>query len=131
MKRIVIDTSALIAAILDEPEKARLVELTEGASLLAPYSLHWEMGNAFSAMFKKGSIGPKNVQAAIRIYETVPIQFVEVDLSRSLEIAHERGIYAYDAYMIASTLTHKVPLLTLDNSLKRRAKACGISVLEI
>ena len=131
MERIVIDTSALIAAILDEPEKARLVELTEGASLLAPYSLHWEIGNAFSAMFKKGSISPKNAQAALRIYETIPIQFLEVDLGRSLEIAYRRRIYAYDAYMIASTLTHKVPLLTLDNTLKRHAKACGTSLLEI
>lgn len=131
MKSIVIDTSALIAAILDEPEKARLVELTADVNLLAPESLHWEVGYAFSAMFKRGSISQRDALAAIRIYQMIPVQFVKVDLEKSLEIAYSRGIYAYDAYMIASAAAHKIPLLTLDNTLKRHARACGITLLEI
>ena len=131
MERIIIDTSAIIAAILDEPEKAKLLGLTKGASLLAPYSLYWEIGNAFSAMFKRGSISLEDALTAIQIYQMIPIQFVEVDLNRSLEVAHSRGIYAYDAYMIVSASAHNVPLLTLDNTLKRHARAYGISVLEI
>ena len=131
MERIVIDTSAVIAAILDEPEKAALLQVTQGVSLLAPFSLHWEIGNAFSAMFKRGSIPLKDALAAIHAYQMIPIQFVEVDLDRSLEMAYRRGIYAYDAYMIVSASTYNAPLLTLDNILKRHAKTCGISVLEI
>lgn len=50
---IVIDTSVIIAVIANEPEKGDLVELTKGANLIAPLSVHWEIGNAFSAMLKR------------------------------------------------------------------------------
>ena len=50
---ITIDTSALIAVIGNEATKPGIVRLTEGSSLCAPASVHWEIGNAFSAMFKR------------------------------------------------------------------------------
>jgi len=131
MAKIVIDTSALMAVILDEPEKAALVELTRGASLLAPGSEHWELGNAFSALFKKGRLSVREAVAAIRAYEKVPIQFVDVDLVRALAIAHKLGIYAYDAYVIACALDHNAPLLTLDRALKSQAKILKVTALEI
>ena len=131
MAKIVIDTSALMAAILDEPEKAALVELTRGASLLAPGSEHGELGNALSALFKKGRLNVRDAVAAIRAYEKIPIQFVEVDLVRALEIAHKLGIYAYDAYVIACALDHNAPLLTLDRALKRQAAILKVTALEI
>lgn len=50
---IVIDTSALIAVIVDEPERNKIIELTTGNKLIGPGSIPWEIGNAFSAMFKQ------------------------------------------------------------------------------
>ncbi len=131
MAKIVIDTSALMAAILDEPEKAVLVELTRGADLLAPGSQHWELGNALSALFKKGRLNVRDAVAAIRAYQKIPIQFIDVDLVRALEIAHKLRIYAYDAYVIACALDHNAPLLTLDRALKRQAKILKVTALEI
>jgi hypothetical protein len=55
---IVVDTSALIAVIANEPEKPTLVELTSGADLIAPGSVHFEIGNAFSAMLRRRRITP-------------------------------------------------------------------------
>ena len=63
--------------------------------------------------------------------EQIPIQFVEVSLAAALEIAQERGIYAYDAYMIACAEKYRCPLLTLDKGLMRSAKEAGIEVLEV
>jgi len=37
---IVIDASVIIAVIANEPEKETLIELTKGANLIAPYSVH-------------------------------------------------------------------------------------------
>jgi predicted nucleic acid-binding protein len=48
---IVIDTSALIAVIVAEPERDKIIELTTGNTLIGPGSIPWEIGNAFSAMF--------------------------------------------------------------------------------
>ena len=53
---IVIDTSALIAVIAGEPERDRILAITEGKSLTGPGSIPWEIGNAFSAMFKQNRL---------------------------------------------------------------------------
>ncbi len=51
---VVIDTSAVIAVILGEPERDALIDMTDGVQLMAPPSLHWEVGNALAAMFRRG-----------------------------------------------------------------------------
>jgi uncharacterized protein with PIN domain len=43
---IVIDTSAIVAVITDAQEKGALIRLTQDAALIAPPSVHWEIGNA-------------------------------------------------------------------------------------
>jgi len=50
---IVIDTSALISVIAGEPERKRIIELKTGNTLIGAGSIPWEIGNAFSAMFKQ------------------------------------------------------------------------------
>ncbi|MCD4817214.1 MAG: type II toxin-antitoxin system VapC family toxin [Candidatus Cloacimonetes bacterium] len=53
---IVIDTSVLISVIVGEPERSRIVEFTIGNTLIGPESIPWEIGNAFSAMFKQNRL---------------------------------------------------------------------------
>jgi uncharacterized protein with PIN domain len=50
---IVIDTSAILAVLLDEPEKQAVVEATMGSVVCAPASLRWEVGNAVTAGVKR------------------------------------------------------------------------------
>lgn len=47
MLKVVIDPSVIIAVIANQPEKKTIIKLTEGASLLAPSSVYWEVGDAF------------------------------------------------------------------------------------
>ena len=51
--KLIIDTSVIIAVLANEPIKKKLIKLTKNVELLAPKSVHWEIGNAFSAMLKK------------------------------------------------------------------------------
>jgi predicted nucleic acid-binding protein len=44
---IVIDTSALIAVNVGEPERSLIIQITEGNTLIGPGSIPWEIGNAF------------------------------------------------------------------------------------
>lgn len=53
MKKIIIDISVIIAVIANEVSKKKLIEITEDTELVAPISLHFEIGNALSAMLKK------------------------------------------------------------------------------
>ena len=127
---LVADTSTIIAVIANEPEKPLLVMKTQGYDLVAPRSLYWKIGNAFSAMIKRGRVTLEQATAAVEIYKQIPINLVDVDLEQALEIVDKHKIYAYDAYMIACALDRDCPLLTLDGGLAYAAKAAGIEVWE-
>jgi len=131
MKSIVIDTSALIAVIANEPEKSRLISLTTGFSLIAPRSVYWEVGNAFSAMMRRGRVSSEKVTEALKAFDAVPVRYVELGLRESLEIASRYNIYAYDAYLLAAALRYKSPLLSLDQQMVRLGDAIGIQMLEV
>ncbi len=128
---LITDTSTIIAVIANEPEKPLLIAKTQGCELFAPYSLYWEIGNAFSAMIKRGRITLQQATAAIEIYEQISLTLVDVDLKQALEIVDRHKVYAYDAYMIACALNRDCPLLTLDSGLAYAAKAAGVEVWEV
>jgi predicted nucleic acid-binding protein len=128
---IVVDASALIAVVTNEAQKSALIEVTRQANLIAPSSIHWEMGNAFSAMLKRQRITIEQARQAIEIYHEIPIRFVDIELAEALELAAELNIYAYDAYLVRCAAKYRAPLLTLDEGLARVAKQKGISVLEV
>lgn len=128
---LVVDTSVIIAVIANEPEKAALIAQTAGAELLAPASVHWEIGNAFSAMLKRKRITVKQARGAIEAYRLIPLRLVEVDLMQALELASQYEVYAYDAYLMACALNHKCALLTLDRGLVHAARLAGVRVMEI
>lgn len=129
--RIVVDASVLIAVIAGEVEKERLVDATAGAELLAPSSVHWEIGNALSALLKRKRVTIEEALQAIEIYQQIPISFVEVELAESLKLANELGLYAYDAYLLRCAAKYRSPLLTLDAGLIQAAKKKKIAVLEV
>ena len=129
--QIVIDASAIIAVIANEPEKMAMLELTTGADLIAPASTRFEIGNAFSAMLKRHRITLTQALTAVALYQSIPIRFVEIELAVSLEIADQLSIYAYDAYLICTAEKYRAPLLTLDKALQHHARSYGVKVLEV
>jgi predicted nucleic acid-binding protein len=128
---IIVDASVIIAVLVNEPQKNRIVKLTEGADLLAPSSIHWEIGNAFSAMLKRESISLQQALSALQAYQKIPIRFVDVELVESLKIVFQTHIYAYDAYLIRCSMLNKCPLITLDKTLSKLAKQMGIDTIEV
>jgi predicted nucleic acid-binding protein len=129
--KIVIDTSAIIAVISNEPNKRRIIEVSTGCELIAPSSVHWEIANAFSAMFKQKRVSLENSIECVEKYKKIPIRFYEVDLVKSLEFSHKLGIYAYDAFLITCSKSYNAPLLTLDKNLNAKGIEAGIKTLEI
>ncbi len=129
--QLVIDTSAIIAVIVNEAEKPSLLAATSGADLIAPASLHWEIGNAFSAMLKRKRIALEQAISAFTIYQQIPVRLVDVPLSEALGISDQCGIYAYDAYFLAAAQALRCELLTLDHGLIRAAAQVGVPVREV
>ena len=128
---VVVDTSAIIAVIANEPEKSALIELTRGTDMIAPHSVHWEVANAFSAMLRRNRITLALAIRAIETYEKIAIRFVEVELGESLRLANALGIYAYDAYLIRCAQKYRSPLLSLDAHLAQCARRTGVQMLEV
>ena len=124
-----IDTSAILAVIAEQPEKPDLVRLTRGATLLAPASVHWEIGNAMSAMFKRKAIGIKDAVRLLEAYAAIPIRVAQVGLKQAVELSAKWNVCAYDAYILACAINERAPLLTLDGGL-RKARELKLDVLE-
>ncbi len=128
---IVIDTSALVSVIVGEPERAKIIEITAGNTLLGPGSIPWEIGNAFSAMFKQKRLSLEEAKKGIFIFNSIPIRYIETDFISVLNISKQSGIYAYDAYFLDCAARQKAPLLTLDRRLKSSALDFNIKTVEV
>ena len=127
---MVIDTSALLAVLLDEPERPALIAATKGAVLFAPASLPWEVGNALVAATRRRRLTAAEAQRAWTAYERVPLRLVEVDIPRAVALALELKLYAYDAYMLEVARQRGLPLLTLDQRLRAAAATSGLELVE-
>ena len=129
--RITLDTSALLSVLLAEPARDTIVRLTRGAELLAPAALHWELGNALSALIKRKRLTKAEALKVLAAYRTIPLRFVDVSLGEALTYTEGSGLYAYDAYFIVCALGQRTPLLTVDRRLAAVAEATGVKVLEV
>lgn len=128
---IVIDTSALIAVLVDEPERSKIIEITRGNILIGPGSIPWEIGNAFSAMFKQNRLTLVEAQKGLTIFESIPLRFVEPDFTNALQLSKNINMYAYDAYILDCAIRYKSPLLTLDRKLISAAESINVETLEV
>lgn len=128
---ITVDTSAVMAVVLEEPAKKKIVALTQGADLLAPRSLPWEVGNALSSLMRRELISVGEAHQAVSVFESIPIRFVDVELGDVMEIIGRHKIWAYDAYSIRCARRFRTPLLSLDKNQCRIAELENITVLEV
>ncbi|MFO7558267.1 MAG: type II toxin-antitoxin system VapC family toxin [Desulfobacterales bacterium] len=128
--KITADTNIFIAVALNEPEKPRIIRLTEGHDLIAPEVLPFEVGNALTAMMKKNTLQKKEVASAWEMVQQIPVDLRRTDIKSAINIATTFNIYAYDAYFLECAANLRSPLLTLDLGMKRVAREIGITVLE-
>jgi predicted nucleic acid-binding protein len=128
---IVIDASALIAVLVDEPERIKIIEFTVGKTLIGPGSIPWEIGNAFSAMFKQNRLSLDEAQKGLSIFRRIPLRYVEPDFNNALQLSKTINMYAYDAYILDCAIRYKSPLLTLDRKLISAAQSLNVKTLEV
>lgn len=131
MSNVVVDASVLIAVVTNEPEKANLIQMTQNMALIAPPSVHWEIGHAFSAMFKRNRVSIEDAIQAIEAYKRIPIRFAEIELDEAVKLVDMLKIYAYDAYIIRCAIKYRSPLMSLDKNLINSAKLINAQVLEV
>jgi predicted nucleic acid-binding protein len=128
---LVVDTSVILAVVFNEPTKPELVRLTTGTELIAPLSLHWEIGNALSAMIKRKRVSLPEALQALFEYQKIPLRFLDVPLDDTVRVVEQHQIYANDAYFIVCARQQSCPLITLDGGLQTAARAAQINLIEV
>ena len=129
--QIVIDSSAILAVLLHEPEREALIATTATSVLIGPGSIPWEVGNALIAGCRRKRLTIEQVSAAWTSFEAIPMRFIDVDVLRALHLAAKYGLYAYDAYVLEAAASRRAPLLTLDRGLIQAAIRAGVTMVEI
>ena len=124
---LVADTSIILSVLTSEPERSQILQLTKDATLIAPASVHWEVGNALSAMIKRGRLTAVQAKAVLRSYEQIPVRFIDVGLAEAIDLAGEKNMYAYDAYLVVCARQQRCKLMLLDKALLR----IGVDILEV
>jgi predicted nucleic acid-binding protein len=128
---IIIDTSAILAVVGLAPERPELIRLTKGATLVAPSSVHWEIGNAISALFKGKAIELDDALKMGDAYAGIPIRLMDSTLPQAVELSRKLNIYAYDAHVMECAMNQRAPILSLDSALKKRARSLNLEVIEV
>ena len=128
---LVADTNIFLAVVLNEPERAHIIEVTSDAVLGAPEILPYEIGNALSAMIKRRQISKAEALVAEKAANLIPpVRLVSIDIQKALELAIEHNIYAYDAYFLICAKSLAQPLMSLDKRMKQIASDLGINIVE-
>ena len=125
---ILIDASAIMAIILNEPNRDMIIKLTNDAMLLSPEVIPFEIGNALVNLYRRQKLSKEKVLEAYAIFITMPLKLIKVHVEKALQIACEHNIYAYDAYYLEAALRRKLPLITCDAAMKRIGLALNIEI---
>jgi len=128
---IVLDASAVLSVLLDEKARPALIQTTRGADLVSAPTLPWEIGNAVSALVRRGRLGGVAAKAVVTAYRGVAVRLLDVDLSSAVDMATRHEIYACDAYVIECASRLRAPLLTLDRRQREVARLESVTVLEV
>ena len=126
---IVIDTSAMIAAIADEPDGDRVIRLTENAILVCPNVISFEIANSLTRMIRKKVIDKEKMSCLLKSFQQIPVKLFENKLEDVLEIGWNYKTYAYDAFFLDTAKSLNLPLLTFDEEMRTIGKELGISIL--
>jgi len=126
---ILIDASALLPVLIDEPVKSLIIKQTRNCSLVAPSILPYEIGNALARLKMRHILTDKKAISAFSEFKKIPLRLVDTDIANSLLIACKYSIYAYDAYYLEIANRLNLPLLTLDGPMKKAAMALKLKIL--
>ena len=114
MAGIVVDSSVFAAIAFDEPNAKEALALLGGREFYAPSLMAFEVTNtAWKKITRDPSQGP-GILEGLSVALSTPINWTEVDFEKTLALAIETGLTAYDASYLYLAQTLGMPLATFD-----------------
>lgn len=120
---LVVDTSAVVAAVTeDPPPEAVQARLSTDGDLHAPHLLDVEVVGVLRRLVRQGELRPARAEAALEDLSALRItRYPHVALRERMWDLRD-NLTAYDAAFVALSEALEVPLVTLD---RRLARASG------
>src|SRR5712691_9087991 len=119
----VVDASAVAALLFSEPEAEVVASALDGAELVAPTLLSFELTNVCLTKCRRHPDLRQALLAAFQLRGRLGIAETAVDHGDVLELALECGLTAYDASYLLLARKLGAELVTLDEALTRAATA--------
>lgn len=136
MNRFVLDASVSLCWCFENQATTyseRIFELmAEGSEARVPFLWPAEMANVLVLAERHKQIAPARVAAQIEAIGQWPIQVDAEGISRAfqqiLTLAREYQLTTYDAAYLELAMRDALPLATLDQRLRRAARAVGVAL---
>jgi predicted nucleic acid-binding protein len=122
----VIDASSLVAIMFDEPEAERITPQLEGATLVAPQLLGFEIVNACLTKLRRHPDRRTGILQAFALQGGLMIDTAGVDHAGVLALAEQFRLTGYDASYLWLAQRLNAELVTLDRPLGRAAATLGL-----
>jgi predicted nucleic acid-binding protein len=119
----VVDASAVVALLFNEPAQEKMAVQLRGASLHAPDILEYEVANA---CLKKMRASPGEWQAlleAFSLLDALSIVLERINLAEVIALAERTKLSVYDASYLSLARALDTELVTLDDKLARAHQA--------
>jgi len=117
MNAKVVDASALAALLFGESEGAMIAERLQGAGLIAPALLPFEIADTCVKKIRRQPDRRDALLAAFGMLDGMEVGIVEVDHGEVLRLAARSGLTAYDASYLWLARRMSYELVTLDRRL--------------
>lgn len=116
-----VDASALAALLFGEPEAEAVAARLDGARLIAPPLLSFELANVCLIKARRHPEQREALTAAFRLRARLGVEEMAVDHDGALEAAAATGLTAYDASYLWLARQLGAELVTLDRQLAKAA----------
>ena len=116
-----VGASALAALLFGEPEAEAMAARLDGARLMAPSLLAFELANVCLVKCRRHPAQGEALLAAFQLRGRLGVEEIAVDHAGVLELASETGLAAYDASYLWLARQLGAELVTLDRELGRVA----------
>jgi predicted nucleic acid-binding protein len=115
----VVDASALVALLFDEPSQTAVVQALTGARLFAPALLETEVANACLKKIRARPAERGALLEAFALFSSLSITPGEVDVAETLALAERTKLTVYDASYLWLARALGAELVTLDERLAK------------
>jgi len=127
---ILLDASAIIAVIANEPEREFVIKNTQNTKIVSSNIITIEIFNALTRMMRKDVIDSKEKMIQLhKNFKKMPIKIEEIDIEKAIEIAWKFKIYAYDACYLETAKRLNLPLITFDGNMEKIGIELGIKII--